>query len=222
MRRPILIAVTLTVLAFAACSVHYEGRLHAIDPAQSVTIEGSTAWSTPPKLVVSNRDNGSLFVIAPQMPLSAQLHAVHVDTRTGSQHRTMISLGPGAGFRNLEPPGDAGIEVRGLRWNRPVFRLTALRDGTASGFERVDSATGEVRIVLRDGAQTLLARKALNCSEHLQLLSQVWADPRGAWIAAVVREPAGWRLHLFSRRARPRRAGLTGWRSDEARRPRRS
>ena len=98
------------------------------------------------------------------------------------------------------------IEVRGLRWNRPVFHLMTLPDGRGPGFHRVDSATGEVRIVLQSESRPLLSSTAFNSSRHAELLTQLSADPDGGWVAAVVREPAGWTLHLFPRRAASRRA----------------
>ena len=148
-------------------------------------------------------------MIAPAQPRGDRFDAIRVDTNAGAQREASVTLGPQSPYKPFLP-AYVRADVHGLRFQRPALHLLTFPDGKGPGLHHVDSATGEIVIVLEEnGAQRpLLTRSAFNSSSAAELLSLVSADPGGRWIAALSRTSGGWVLFLFPRSATSRRAGL--------------
>lgn len=189
-------AAVLAVVALAVASaIHVEGVLRPIKPALAVAIRGSEAWYAQPILACRAEDARAVYVVAPMLPSGDAFSAVRIDTETGEQTATTVTLGPTSPFRAFMP-ARARADMRGLRFGRPALHLFTFPDGKGPGVHRVDSATG--RMAVMAGERTLLTRNVFNSSSTSELLSLISADPNGRWLAALTRADGGWKLFLFT------------------------
>jgi hypothetical protein len=195
MKRMILIAVLVLVLMAAASSIHVDGQLQAVGPRLAVTIRGSEAWYTNPTLASRTDDPRGVYVVLPAMPAGPNFAAIRVDTATGEQTQTSVTLDPGSPYRAFVP-ATVRADVRGLHFGRPAFHLLSIPNGGGPGVHRVDSATG--RLAVKADGRTLLTRNVFNSSSTPELLSLVSEDPDGRWLAALARTGNGWSLFLFT------------------------
>ncbi len=196
MKRMIVVAVLVLVVLAVASAVHVDGKLQAIAPSLSVMIHGSEAWYTHPTLASRADDARGVYVVVPMLPAGQNFAAVRIDTASGDQTLTTVTLDPGSPFRAFTPAA-VRADVRGLHFARPALHLATFPDGKGPGVHGVDSATG--RLAVKTDGRTLLTRNVFNSSSTPELLSLVSADPNGRWLAALARAGNGWSLFLFTR-----------------------
>ena len=196
MKRMIM-AIVLAIVALAVASaIHVEGELRPVKPALAVAIRGSEAWYAQPSLASRADDARAVYVVAPVLPSGDAFPAVRIDTATGEQTATAVTLGPRSPFRAFMPAG-ARADMRGLRFGRPALHLMSFPDGKGPGVHRVDSATGRMAVMAEE--RLLLTRNVFNSSSTPELLSLISVDPNGRWLAALTRTDGGWKLFLFAR-----------------------
>src|SRR6266849_2571641 len=197
----LILLLILLAIVVTASMLHFDGAVHAVSPRLAEGIQGSGAWYVHPQLVMTDADPYAIYIVAPAVPRGDRFDAVRIDTTAGAQRETRIPLGPSSPYKPFVPAGVVSLHVRGLRLQRPALHLMTFPDGRGPGVHRVDSATGEIIIVLEQNGQQrpILTRRAFNSSSAAELLSLVWADPSGRWIVALSRTSGGWMLFLFPR-----------------------
>lgn len=196
MKRMIVIAVLVLALIAAVSWIQVDGQLHAVAASLAVAIRGSDGWYAHPTLASRADDIDGVYVVSPEMPAGANFAAVRVDSMTGEQTATSVTLDPGSPFHAFVPAA-VRADVRGFHFERPVLHLWSFPDGGGPGIHRVDSATGRLAVMAE--RRTLLTRKVFNSSSTPEVLSLVSADRFGRWHAALARNGSGWTLFLFTR-----------------------
>jgi hypothetical protein len=195
-----LVFTAAVVLVGVAWTTEYNGEVRAVEPSLALRILGSAGWSSITNIAANDADPDILYVMVPEMPEGELFAAVRVNVRTGAQTRETIEIHPLAPGRSTHLVRGLRARVRGLWFQRPSFYLFRVPDGHGPGFERVDSASGVVDIVIDQagGTRTLLTQPAYNSSRIVFLLSRVFAHPDGQWIAAVLGDLRGWDLFVFT------------------------
>ena len=193
----IAIAVAAVAVIVGALSVQYDGHVRPIDARLDVTIGGSESWYAPPTLASRDADPTGVYVVVPALPKGDVFDAVRIDSHSGAQTRSNVTLGPGSSFHHFKPAG-AQVRVRGIRFERPAFHLLRFPDGGGPGIHLLDSASGRMDVM--SGDRVLFTRNVFNSSNAAEVLSRISSDAEGRWEAALIRTDEGWRLILFERR----------------------
>jgi hypothetical protein len=194
----LIVASALIAAAIGSVAV-YDGPLTAVDPDVTAAIQDSSAWHTRPEVVARASDPAAVYLVAPAMPDGKAFAAVRISSMDGAQTPLKIDLGPSSGFRPCLPDDRVRAIVHGVHVTRLSFHLMTLPDGKGPGLDPADSATGRIDIVFdRAGrVRRLLTQRAFNSSHIADVLSSVFVDPGGHWIAAMRRDPEGWKAFVF-------------------------
>lgn len=203
--RPILKKLMIIIAfvlgsAVAGSMVKIDGSFRAINPLMEVLLKNSTSWYTQPLLVSNMDDSNGVYVVVPVPPIGDCFVAVRIDTITGAQTASNVTINPNSHFRPFAP-APVQAEVHGVHFRRPAIYLIKFPDnGKGPGVHLVDSASGRLDIVLGTHSKhrPLLTRIVFNSSSISEILSLVSIDPNGRWIAALLHDSNGWSLNLFS------------------------